>query len=103
MKLTVAGFDWDFGNGEKCQKHGVTVAEIEELFTKTVYVAPAPQQSHIEDRFIAVGRNKAGRLLFVAFAFRTKDNRRLIRPISARYVHAKEVAAYEEASPENED
>jgi hypothetical protein len=27
--LRSAGFDWDTGNWEKCQKHGVSIAEIE--------------------------------------------------------------------------
>jgi uncharacterized DUF497 family protein len=48
-----------------------------------------------EDRFIAVGRNAAGRPLFVAFTFRMKHGQRLIRPVSARYMHKKEIAGYE--------
>lgn len=27
-----AQFDWDAGNMEKCQKHGVTLAEIQSLW-----------------------------------------------------------------------
>lgn len=27
-----AGFDWDAGNWAKCQKHGVSIGEIEALF-----------------------------------------------------------------------
>jgi predicted DNA binding CopG/RHH family protein/uncharacterized DUF497 family protein len=34
MLETVAGFDWDAGNLEKCQKHGVSAAEIEGLFMR---------------------------------------------------------------------
>lgn len=103
MKLIVAGFDWDSGNHTKCQSHGVSIAEIEELFTHEVYVAPIPIRPDTEDRFIAIGRNRAGRPLFVAFTLRKKDDRQLIRPISARYMHAKEIAAYEKASPETQD
>jgi len=103
MKLTVAGFDWDSGNQTKCQSHGVSIAEIEELFAGIVYVAPAPIRADGEERFIAIGRSHAGRALFAAFTLRTKDNRQLIRPISARYMHAKEVEAYEKASPETKD
>jgi uncharacterized DUF497 family protein len=29
MTSKLAGFDWDDGNRTKCQKHGVTIAEIE--------------------------------------------------------------------------
>jgi hypothetical protein len=32
MTLQVSGFDWDDGNRAKCQKHGVSIAEIEALF-----------------------------------------------------------------------
>ena len=101
--MTVYGFDWDSGNREKCQIHGVSLAEIEELFSGRLYVAPAPLHPDTEDRFIAVGRNSAGRALFVAFTLRTKSGRQLIRPISARYMHSKEIAAYEKARPETED
>jgi uncharacterized protein len=52
-----------------------------------------------EDRLIAVGRTSTGRPVFVAFTIRTKDGRRLIRPVTARYMHAKEIAAYEKESP----
>ena len=99
MNLSVAGFDWDSGNRAKCQKHGVTVAEIEELFTGSPYVAPDPKHSHREDRLIAVGRNSVGRAMFVAFTLRTTERGRLIRPVTARYMHAREIAAYEEARP----
>jgi len=33
---------------------------------------------------------------------RTKNGRRLIRPVSARFMHAKEIEAYEEESPSSE-
>src|SRR5271170_2071366 len=34
------GFDWDEGNRAKCQKHGVSVAEIEGLFRRPVVILP---------------------------------------------------------------
>jgi len=34
----------------------------------------------------------------VTFTLRTKDKRRLIRPVTARYMHAKEIEAYEKES-----
>lgn len=52
---------------------------------------------------IAVGRTSAGRPVFVAFTLRTKNRRRYIRPVMARYMHAKEIAAYEEESAKTED
>ena len=33
-------FDWDSGNRAHCQKHGVSIAEIEALFRGTPQVAP---------------------------------------------------------------
>ena len=95
MLETVAGFDWDEGNQEKCQKHGVSIGEIEALLSSDPGVAPDLHHSAQEDRFIAVGRNASGRPLFVAFTFRTKDGQRLIRPVTARYMHKKEIAGYE--------
>ena len=35
MNDRVSGFDWDEGNKSKCQKHGVSIAEIEALFHKS--------------------------------------------------------------------
>jgi uncharacterized DUF497 family protein len=99
MDLRVSGFDWDDGNRAKCQKHGVSIAEIEALFAHTPRIAPAPKHSAGEDRLIAVGRTSTGRPAFVAFTIRTKNKRRLIRPVTARYMHAKEIAAYEKESP----
>jgi len=98
MNLQAGGFDWDEGNRAKCQKHGVSVAQIEALFRQGPRIAPDPKHSAEEDRLIAVGRAGAGQPVFVAFTIRTKAGRRLIRPVSARYMHAKEIAAYEKES-----
>ncbi len=60
-------------------------------------MAPDVRHSAGEVRLIAVGRNVAGRPMFVAFTIRTRQGRRLPRPISARYMHAKEIGAYGKA------
>ncbi len=99
MDLRVSGFDWDEGNRGKCQRHGLSIAQIEALFADSPRLAPDPKHSGEEDRLIAVGRTNAGRPIFVAFTLRTKDKRRLIRPVTARYMHAKEIEAYEKESP----
>jgi len=52
---------------------------------------------------IAIGRTSAGRPVFVAFTIRTKNRRRLIRPVMARYMHAKEIAAYEKESAKTQN
>jgi len=102
MDLRVSGFDWDHGNRTKCQKHGVTIAQIEALFQRGPRIAPDPKHSADEDRLIAVGRTSAGRPLFVAFTIRTKNSGRLIRPVTARFMHAKEIEAYEKESSPSE-
>jgi uncharacterized protein len=103
MGVAVAGIDWDEGNREKCRKHGVSLAEIDEVLTGDPRVAPDVAHSHAEDRFVAVGRTRENRPVFVAFTFRTKHGRRFIRPVSARYMHRMEVERYEKESPTPED
>jgi len=83
MTLQVSGFDWDDANRAKCQKHGVSIAEIETLFVHGPRVAPDPKHS-ADEGLIAVGKTNEGRPLFVAFTMRTKEGRRLIRWVSAR-------------------
>lgn len=87
-------FDWDEGNRAKVQKHGLSVAEIEAFFRAEPKVAPDAALSVDEARFIAVGRAGSGRPAFVAFCWRGDR----IRPISARYMHDREVRRYENRS-----
>jgi uncharacterized DUF497 family protein len=95
--MQIDSFDWDEGNIAKCQKHGVSIMEIEQLFMEP----PAPlmmqdvAHSQDEERFLAVGQTQAGRYIFIAFTIREREKKRLLRPISARYMHDKEVANYE--------
>ena len=91
----LAGFDWDGANLGKCSKHGVSPQEIEALLRGTPHVAPDGKHSAQEKRYLAIGRTPAGRYVFVAFTLREKDGVILLRPISARYMHKKEVTAYE--------
>ena len=66
-------------------------------FSVTVPVSPQdPKHSMGEDRLIAIGRTVTGRPMFVGFTIRAKNGRRLIRPVTARFMHAKEAAVYEE-------
>lgn len=95
MDVAADGFDWDGGNRAKCQKHGLSIAEIETFLSQTPRIAPALKHRSTEERFMAVGRNERGRPIFVVFTIRTKDGRRLIRPLSARYMHKEEIAGYE--------
>ena len=100
MSRPLAGFDWDAGNLAKCQKHGVSVAEIEGLFESPLLIVPDAAHSRIESRNWAIGKSVAGRMIFIAFTIRPRKGRRLIRPISARYMHAKEIVCYEEENPD---
>lgn len=38
MTSLASGFDWDEGNRAKCEKHGVSVAEVESLFSGTLTI-----------------------------------------------------------------
>jgi uncharacterized DUF497 family protein len=100
MLTKVAGFDWDTGNQEKCRKHGVSLAEIEELFGGTVMMLRDDGHSTpLEERHLAIGKTLEGRYVLVAFTLRQRGPARLIRPISARYMHQKEVDHYEKENP----
>lgn len=90
-------FDWDDGNRGKVQKHGVSLDTIEALFSQTLRVEPDP--STVEARMRAVGRALDGRYVFLVFTLRERDGWRLIRPISARYMHQREVRAFEKTLP----
>ena len=50
MPETFDGFDWDTGNREKCRKHGVSIAAIEDLFAGPIAILPDPQHSEREKR-----------------------------------------------------
>ena len=99
MRIQASGYDWDSGNLDKCRKHGVSSRTIEDLFTRPVMILPDAAHSAVETRLRAVGKDSAGRHVFVVFTVRTRDGRHFIRPISARYMHRKEVASYEEENP----
>ena len=95
--------DWDQGNRARCQRHGVSLAEIEEVLNDDPRFAPDVRHSGAEDRFIAVGRTSSGRPVFVAFTFRVKLGRMFVRPVSARYMHRKEAERYAEAGSPTDD
>jgi len=42
----------------------------------------------------------AGRHVFLVFTVREKKGKRYIRPVSARYMHRKEMKAYEKENPD---
>ncbi len=93
--MKFAGFDWDDGNLSKCEKHGVTRASIEWALEGEITLFDDPYDSDIEKRFRAIGKDESGRHVFIVFSIRRSENKQLIRPISARYMHRKEIESYE--------
>jgi len=91
--MKVAGFDWDRGNWPKCGTHGVSKSEIESVFRNRPAIYPDPFQK--EERIRAIGRGDEGRYIFAVFVIRQSDEGDLIRPLSARYMHRKEIVSYE--------
>jgi uncharacterized protein len=96
--MRIAGFEWDFGNWPKCGKHGVTQGEIEDAIRNARFVIEDP--SNTEPRLRAVGLTDEDRHVFVAFTLRRRDGLTFVRPISARFMHAKEIRDYERRRPE---
>jgi hypothetical protein len=91
----IDGFEWDKGNARKNEKHGVTASEAEQVFfNQPLLMLEDAKHSQIEPRFHALGITHALRKLHVTFAVRGTK----IRVISARDMHRKERAIYEQAS-----
>jgi uncharacterized DUF497 family protein len=95
-----AGNLWDAGSLGTCRKHGVSIAAIEDLFAGPVAILPDSQHSVREKRLKAIGLTSEG---FLVFTMRRRGGRRLVRPIGARYMHAKEIRAYEKAIADTEE
>lgn len=93
----ISDFDWDEGNYRKNDKHGVTVAECEQLFFNApLLLLDDNKHSQQEPRFHALGKSDAGRLLHITFTLRSQG--KAIRVISARDMHKKERAIYEQST-----
>ncbi len=89
----VIGFDWDEGNSRKnVDKHGVNQQEAEQVFFNEPLVAKDERHSQREPRFHALGYTNEGRLLHITFTLR--QDKTLIRVISARNMHKKEKEVY---------
>ena len=94
---TITSFDWDEGNARKNEKHGVSMAETEQVFFNTpLLVLEDIKHSCKEVRFHALGKTDEVRLLHITFTLRGAGEK--IRVISARDMHRKERAIYEEAN-----
>ncbi len=91
--MEIAGFDWDNGNWPKCGKHGVSREEIEQVLLgkPAVMADPFPD----EPRMRVIGKTEAGRYVFLVLMLHGIDGQTWLRPISARYMHQKEINHYE--------
>ena len=93
----VTGFDWDNGNERKNDKHGVLMAEAEQIFFNTpLLLLEDESHSQSEIRLHALGQTDVGRGLHITFTLRQAGT--LIRVISARDLHRKERVIYDQAN-----
>ena len=93
----ITGFDWDEGNARENEKHGVTMAEAEQLFFNApLLVLEDSKHSDQEPRFHALGKTDDARLLHITFTVRHSGEK--VRVISARDMHRKERAIPEKAT-----
>ena len=93
----IAGFNWDDGNARKNDKHGVSMAEAEQVFFNApLLFLEDSAHSQQEPRLHALGKTDEGRALHMTFTLRQSNT--LIRVISARNMHKKERAIYEQAN-----
>ena len=58
--MAYAGFERDAGNRAKCQKHGVTIAEIEALFYEPLLITPGCDAFEIRDSDLGARQDKRG-------------------------------------------
>jgi uncharacterized protein len=89
------GFDRDEGNWLKCAKHGVSKVEIESVFDFDPGIYSDPGHSGSEQRLRAIGSTAEGRMILVAFTMQAIEGALKLRPVSARYMHKKEVTRYD--------
>jgi uncharacterized DUF497 family protein len=85
---------------DSCLAAGVSVEAIETLFAGPVAILHGDGHSEKEQRFRAIGWANKNRAIFVVFTLRHRGDAVLIRPISARYMHKKEIKTYEKENPD---
>lgn len=74
----------------------MSLAEIEASFHRPLAVFPDSAHSRSETRSKAIGTTDKGRHILIVFTLRGRGKKILIRPISVRFMHRKEVRYYEE-------
>jgi len=88
--MKISAFIWDDHNTEKCQKHGLSLAQIEDFLLHEPNLLEDEAHSKKEQRYIAFGYYES-KFLFVVFTLRVKDGALKFRVISARYAREKEI------------
>ena len=88
------GFEWDDANMLKnWEKHQVSPFECEQVFFNSPLVVHISQgRTSDEERFYALGRSDAGRMLFLVFTMRDDQ----IRVVSARPMSRGERKEYQD-------
>jgi hypothetical protein len=81
--VKISGFDWDDGNWPKCGRHGLSQAEIEEVFRSGPRIHPDAAHSAKEVRSLADRLDHGRPVVLAAFTLRRRGEEDLIRPISA--------------------
>lgn len=93
----IKSFDWDDGNARKNEKHGVSMAEAEQVFFNApLLLLEDSKHNNQEPRFHALGKSDDNRQLHITFTLRHAGEK--IRIISARDMHKKERVVYEKAT-----
>ena len=87
--------------GPKCAKHGVSREKIEALFYEPSFqFRPDAAHSGAEQRWVGIGVGPISeRWLLTIFTLRKLAGRQAIRPISARFMHNKEINNYFGSNP----
>jgi uncharacterized DUF497 family protein len=87
-------FEWDENKNKiNFQKHKISFNEAQTVFSDD-FVIYIPDENHSEDeeRFIAIGESARSRLLIVCHCYR--ENKSIIRLISARRADSSETELY---------
>ena len=78
-------------NKINCQKHQIDLADVEGVFYDDNAIT-LEDRDHSEERFVTMGMDGLGRLLVVAYHYRSEDE---IRVFSARSAEPHERRTYE--------
>ncbi len=86
-------FEWDQWNENKIlSKHGITSRQCEEVFkSESSFIEKDVFHSSIEERYVLIGKTNSQVNMYTVFTVRNN----LVRIISARYMHQKEIEMYE--------